>query len=68
MYDHIQFSKSKVKLLRLEVVKVLFTGPKAKLLADTLSHPNCTIIELVFDSCRAKSDKMSVLFEALTKN
>ena len=57
-----------MQLLRLEIIKVLFTGPKAKLLADTLSHPNCSIVELVFDSCRAKSEKMGVLFEALTRN
>ena len=27
--DHIKFSQSKVQLLNLEIVKVLFTGPKA---------------------------------------
>ena len=39
--DHIKFSRGKVQLLRLEIVKVLFTGPKAQLLAETLSDENC---------------------------
>ena len=66
--DHIKFSKGKVQLLRLEIVKVLFTGPKAQLLAETLSDENCQIMELVFDRCRAKSEKMGAIFEALAKN
>ena len=49
-------------------MKVLFTGPKAQLLAEIISHPNCSINELVFDRCRAKSEKMGVIFEAMTKN
>lgn len=63
-----RFSKSKTKLLRLEIIKVLFTGPKAQLLANILSHENCRVIELVFDRCRAKSEKMGKIFEALAKN
>ena len=66
--DHIKFSKGRVPLLRLEIVKVLFTGPKAQLLAETLRDENCQITELAFDRCRAKSEKMGAIFEALAKN
>ena len=68
LYDHINLNNGKKPLLRLEIQKVLFTGPKAQLLAQTLSHPNCAIKELAFIKCRAKSEKMVLLFGALTQN
>ena len=68
LYDHINLNKGKKTLLRLEIQKVLFTGPKAQLLAQTLSHPNCAIKELAFIKCRAKSEKMVLLFGALKQN
>lgn len=55
-------------LKRLEICKVLFTAEKAKLLSDALSSSRCRVIELIFDRCRAKSDKMGMLFGALAHN
>ena len=66
--DHIKFNKGRVPLLHLEIVKILITGPKAQILAEMLSDENCQIQELGFDRCRAKSEKMGAIFEALAKN
>ena len=66
--EHIQTDTRKCQVTRLEVAKVLFTEPKAVLLADIMSHPNCKIKELVLTKCRAKSDKMTLLFGALARN
>ena len=44
------------------------TGPKAKLLAQILSLPNCKITDFILDRCRAKSDKMGLIFGALASN
>ena len=68
LYEHISQNKTKRRLLKLEISKLLFTAPKAKILADTLSHPNCRIVELTLDKCRAKSEKMVLLFGALARN
>jgi len=65
LLEYIKNGNSRVSLERLEIVKVMFTGPKAQLLADALRHPRCSIEELIFDRCRAKSDKMGMIFEAL---
>ena len=68
LYHHIANNKSRTTITRLEIAKVLITGPKAQLLADTLSHPNCAIRDLVINRCRAKSEKMGLIFCALARN
>ena len=68
LYEHVSHDKGNRKLRKLEISKLLFTAPKAKILADTLSHSNCAILELTLDSCRAKSEKMVLIFGALARN
>ena len=66
--EHIRFNKSREPLAKLEIVKVLLTESKAQLLAEMLSHPSCKIVELVFDRCRAKAEKLGLIFAALKRN
>ena len=66
--EHIRSPKGKNALKRLEIVKVFFNAQKAEILAQALSLPSCTIEELVFDKCRAKSTEMSLIFGALAQN
>ena len=57
-----------MQLKRLEIVKVLLTDPKAQLLAQILSNVKCQIMDLELVKCRAKSDKMGLIFGALIVN
>jgi hypothetical protein len=66
--DHIKFSTGNVHLKKVEIIKVFFTQDKARILSEALGHPNCKIEELIFDRCRAKSDKMGMIFGALAHN
>ncbi len=50
------------------MVKILFTAPKANLIAELLDDRNCCIKELIFDKCRARPDKMKIIFSALARN
>ena len=61
-------SRNHTPLLKLEISKVLITQNKANLLAQILTLPNCEITDLVMNKCRAKSDKMGLIFGALAKN
>ena len=47
---------------------MLLTENKSRLLAQILTHPNCKIVELGFDRCRAKAEKMGLILEALARN
>ena len=47
---------------------MLLTDRKARLFAEILKDPECRIEELLLDKCRAKADKMKLLFEALAHN
>lgn len=50
------------------MTKILITAPVAKLLAKIIALPNCQIVDLALTECRAKSDKMGLIFEALARN
>ena len=64
------FDKNRYRtpLWKLEISTVLLTGPKARLLAQILALPNCKITDLIISKCRAKSDKMGLIFGALANN
>jgi hypothetical protein len=68
LLEHIQSTQTKNTLKRLEINKVFFNAEKAKILAQALSLSSCTIEELVFVKCRAKSAEMSLIFSALAQN
>lgn len=68
LYHYVAEKKGRTIIKRLEIAKVLLTGPKAQILADTLSHPNCAITDLIINRCRAKSEKMGLIFTALANN
>ena len=57
-----------VPLKTLEITNVLLTDPKAKLLAQILTNAKCQITNLELVECRAKSDKMGLIFGALQRN
>lgn len=60
---------STLKNLRTLVIsKVLFTQEKAELVSKALASDNCAITELSFNRCRAKTDKMGMLFGGLAHN
>ena len=66
--DLFSSGRSEAILNKLVLVEVMFTTEKARLLASALASPACSITELEFKSCRAKSDQMSAIFTALTSN
>ena len=68
LVEHVKFYRGQMPLERLELDKILFTEPKANLLAELLDDRNCYIRELVFDKCRARPDKMKIIFSALARN
>ena len=57
-----------VPLSRLYISKILFTKQKAEIIYEVLTSSNCKITELNLDGCRANSDNMSIIFNALSKN
>ena len=66
--DHVRFQTRGSPLVRLEIDKVLFTPAKTELLIEIISHHNCQITDLLFKKCRAKSEKMGLIFGAIATN